>query len=434
MEQLQNEGLKRELGIFDVAINVVNISISSGIFILPALIAAILGSASIVAYILCGLMLLLIALCYAEVGSRITTSGGAYIYIQKSFGSYFGFLANGILWFGVGVLVVAAILNGIADMLSIPFPIFGIWMYRVLFFFIVLGLIAVINIRGVKEGVATVKWLTLIKIIPLLAVVLAGLFNVKTANLQWQYFPTLDKLGEASLILFFGFAGGETVLNISGEMKNPNRTGPLGLVIGVVSVVVFYCLIQIVAQGVLGNALVNNKKAPIAAVANQLFGSWSVTLLVSCAIVAMIGCLNSIALVFPRVLFAGSKDGLLPTFLSTLHKKYETPAWAIIAFTTIAFIMAISGGYKQLIVLVTISSLLLNLGVVIVAIKCRLQPTPANAAAFTLPGGLTIPVAALVIICWFLFHSKANEVIGTGIFIAVLSLIYFFRNLKSFQK
>lgn len=434
MEQLQNEGLKRELGIFDVAINVVNISISSGIFILPALIAAILGSASIVAYILCGLMLLLIALCYAEVGSRITTSGGAYIYIQKAFGSYFGFLANGILWFGVGVLVVAAILNGIADMLSIPFPIFGIWMYRVLFFFIVLGLIAVINIRGVKEGVATVKWLTLIKIIPLLAVVLAGLFNLKTANLQWQYFPTLDKLGEASLILFFGFAGGETVLNISGEMKNPNRTGPLGLVIGVVSVVVFYCLIQIVAQGVLGNALVNNKKAPIAAVANQLFGSWSVTLLVSCAIVAMIGCLNSIALVFPRVLFAGSKDGLLPTFLSTLHKKYETPAWAIIAFTTIAFIMAISGGYKQLIVLVTISSLLLNLGVVIVAIKCRLQSTPANAAAFTLPGGLTIPVAALVSICWFLFHSKANEVIGTGIFIAVLSLIYFFRNLKSFQK
>lgn len=399
MEKLQTEELKRELGIFDVAINVVNISISSGIFILPALIAAILGGASIMAYILFGLMLLLIALCYAEVGSRITASGGAYIYIEKAFGPYLGFIANGILWFGVGVLVVAAILNGTADMLSIPFPILGIWMYRVLFFFIVLGLIAVINIRGVKEGVTTVKWLTLIKILPILAVVLVGLFNLNTANLKWQGLPSLNKLGEASLILFYGFAGGETVLNISGEMKNPNRTGPLGLIIGVVSVVLIYCLIQIVAQGELGSDLVNNKKAPIAAVANVLFGSWSVTLLVSCAIVAMIGCLNSIALVFPRVILAGAKDGLLSIYLSRLHKKHETPAWAIIAFTITAFIMAISGGYKQLIVLVTISSLLLNLGVVIVAIKFRLKVKTGNEAAFTLPGGLAIPVAALLIIC-----------------------------------
>ena len=221
----------------------------------------------------------------------------------------------------MGVLVVAAILNGTADMLSIPFPILGIWMYRVLFFFIVLGLIAVINIRGVKEGVTTVKWLTLIKILPILAVVLVGLFNLNTANLKWQGLPSLNKLGEASLILFYGFAGGETVLNISGEMKNPNRTGPLGLIIGVVSVVLIYCFIQIVAQGVLGSDLVNNKKVPIAAVANVLFGSWSVTLLVSCAIVAMIGCLNSIALVFPRVIFFRCKRRVvINIFIKTSQK------------------------------------------------------------------------------------------------------------------
>lgn len=96
--------------------------------------------------------------------------------------------------------------------------------------------------------------------------------------------------------------------------------------------------------------------------------------------------------------------------------------------------MAISGGYKQLIVLVTISSLLLNLGVVIVAIKFRLKVKTGNEVAFTLPGGLAIPVAALLIICWFLFHSKQIEVIGIAIFIAVLSVIYFCKNLKRFQK
>ena len=129
MENQQNEGLKRELGIFDVATNVVNISISSGIFILPALIAGILGNASIVSYIVCGLMLLLVSLCYAEASSRVTTTGGAYAYIENAFGPYFGFLANAFLWFGVGVMVVAAVINGIADMLSVPFPIFEQWIF-----------------------------------------------------------------------------------------------------------------------------------------------------------------------------------------------------------------------------------------------------------------------------------------------------------------
>ena len=122
MENQESEGLKRELGILDVATNVVNICIASGIFLLPAIIAGILGNLSIVAYILCGIMFLMIALCYAEVGSRITASGGAYIYIEKAFGHYAGFLANTIFWLGTGIFVSAALINGIADILSVAFP------------------------------------------------------------------------------------------------------------------------------------------------------------------------------------------------------------------------------------------------------------------------------------------------------------------------
>jgi len=136
MNTTKSEGLKRELGIFDVAVNVINISIASGIFLLPAIIASILGNASIVAYILCGLMFLLVALCFAELGSRIVTSGGAYAYIEKAFGPYFGFIANTLLWFGSGVLAGAALINGIADMLSVPFPMFSMPLYRGILFLI----------------------------------------------------------------------------------------------------------------------------------------------------------------------------------------------------------------------------------------------------------------------------------------------------------
>ncbi len=423
MKDNQNEGLKRELGVLDVAVNVVNISIASGIFLLPALIAGILGNASIVAYGVCGLMVLLIALCYAEVGSRITTSGGSYAYIEKAFGSYFGFVANGLLWFGTGVLVSAALINGIADMLSVPFPIFSLPIYRGLLFFLLFSFYAFTHIIGIKQGMTIIKAITFIKILPLVLLVIVGLFNLNTANLHWEGFPTFDKLGTASLILFFAFIGGETALNISGEMKNPSRTAPLGLLLGVVSIVVFFSLIQIVAQSTLGTELIQ-QKAPLAAVAGTLFGNWGTQMLIACGVIAIFSSLNSIVLVFSRAMFAGANDGLLPKFLSKVHPKYATPHLTIIAFSLISFLMAFSGGFKQLLVLATISTLFLYVGVALAAIKFRLSRDTAYPASFLSPGGLSIPILTLIVLTWFIFQSKQEEIVALGIFLLILSAIY----------
>ena len=423
MKNNQNEGLKRELGVWDVAINVVNISIASGIFLLPALIAGILGNASIVAYGVCGLMFLLIALCYAEVSSRITTSGGSYAYIEKAFGPYFGFIASGFLWFGTGVLVSAALINGIADMLSVPFPIFSLPIYRGLLFFFLFGFYAFTHIIGIKQGMNIIKAITFIKILPLVLLVIVGLFKLNTANLQWEGFPTVDKLGTASLILFFAFIGGETALNISGEMKNPSRTAPLGLLLGVVCIVIFFSLIQIVAQSTLGADLIQ-QKAPLAAAAGTLLGNWGTQMLIACGVIAIFSSLNSIVLVFSRVMFASANDGLLPQFLSKVHPKYATPHWTIITFSIISFIMAFSGGFKQLLVLATLATLLLYLGVALAAIKFRLSRETAYPASFTLPGGLSIPILTLIVLTWLIFQSKKEEIMAVGIFLFILSMMY----------
>lgn len=423
MENQANEGLKRELGIFDVAINVINISIASGIFLLPAIIAGILGNASILAYVLCGAMFLLVALCYAEAGSRVTTSGGAYAYIETAFGPYFGFLANAFLWFGTGILIAAALVNGIADLLSVPFPIFNLLLYRSLLFVLLFFLLGYANILGVKQSMRVIKASTLIKALPLVLIVIVGLFSLKTSNLQWEGFPPMDKLGTASLILFFAFTGGEMALNTSGEMKNPNRTAPLGLMIGVVSIVIFYSLIQIVAQSTLGTELIN-QKAPLASVAGMLLGNWANTMMIVCAVVAILGSLNSLVLVFSRVVYAGARDGLLPRFLSKVHPKFATPHVALVSFSILALIAAISGGFKQLIILATLSVIFLHMGVALSVIKFRLKPGLTNAGSFNLPGGISIPIIALVALAWFLFQSKPNEVIALAIFVVVLSILY----------
>jgi amino acid transporter len=426
----KNDGLKRELGILDVATNVVNIAIGSGIFLLPALIAGILGNASIVAYVICGIIVLLVALCYAEMGSRITTSGGSYIYIEKAFGPYFGFLAFGFLLFGTGILVSAALINGLADMLSTSFPVFEKPIFRGLLFFILFSFYAFVNIIGVKQGMKVIKLVTFVKILPLVALVIIGVFNVQFANLQWHGFPALENIGAASLVLFFAFIGGETALNVSGEMKNPARTAPLGLLLGIISVVVFYSLIQLVTQGLLGEELIG-QKAPLAAAAGKLFGTWGTQLLVLCGVVAVFSGLNSIVLVYSRVMFAASNNGLLPSVLAKVHTKFATPHLTIISFSLVAFVMALSGGFKQLMILATMSGLFLYVGVALAAIKFRIEKVEKHPASFKLPGGILIPILTLIALSWFILQSNKEKIIGFGIFIIVLSLIFYLKKFIS---
>ena len=418
----QSEGLKRELSVLDVTTNVINITIGSGIFLMPAIIAGMLGSASILAYIVCGCMYMLVALCFAEASSRISTSGGAYAYIEKAFGPYFGTLANALLAIS-GILISAALVNGIADMLSVSFPFFEHLFYRYLLFVICFVLFTYCNIIGIKQGMRVAKATTLLKVLPLVLLVIAGLFKLEINNLHWQGFPSSDKLGNACLLLFFAFFGGETALNVSGEMKNPKRTAPTGLLLGVLSVIVFYSLIQLVPQSTLGSALIS-QKAPLAAVAGKLAGSWGIKILLIGGLISIIGTLYSLVIVVPRVLFAGANDGLLPKFLSKVHPKYATPNWSILTFSGIAFLLAVSGGFRQLVILATISMLLLYVGVALALIKFRISKENKFPASFMLPGGIIIPVLTLIVISWLLSKTTPDEIKAAGTFIAIVSLIY----------
>ena len=165
--QQQEEGLKRVVGVSGVFINVINNTIGSGIFLLPAIVAGIMGNASILAYIACGLLFLLVMLCYAEISSQVTCSGGTYAYIEEAFGPFAGFISNTVFWFGVGVFVTAALVNGMADIFSVPFPVFKIPLYRALLFLVLISFTAIINVRGVKQGMTIIKIVTLIKLIPI---------------------------------------------------------------------------------------------------------------------------------------------------------------------------------------------------------------------------------------------------------------------------
>jgi basic amino acid/polyamine antiporter, APA family len=425
MDNNQNEGLRREIGVLGVAVNAVNGIVGGGIFLLPALVAAALGSAAMLAYLVCGIMLFAVMLCFAEASSRITVTGGAYAYIENAFGPFAGFIANSFFWFGYGIISDAALANGMADIFSSSIPAFSNPVFRGVFFFLMFGGLAYINIRGVKQGMKIIWVGTVLKLFPLLLLIAAGFFKIKFQNLQWEHMPSAQSLGAVCLFLFFAFQGGEVAVNVGGEMKNPKRTAPLGILSGISTVVIFYILIQLVAQGVLGADLQNHKGAPLVAVAQIVLGPWGATLITLGAIVSIFANMSSSPLLFPRVIFAAAEDKLLPKFLSKLHPKFATPYWAIIVYVIFDFIFSVSGGFKELAVISSASILLVYLGVVLATIKLRLRKNADTKGIFKIPGGLSIPVFAAVVIAWLLIHLSKNEGIAVAIFAVSLSAIYF---------
>jgi amino acid transporter len=425
MQKTTGPSLKREIGAISLALNAINLTVGSGIFVLPAIVAANLGPSGFIAYIICGLLVVLIMLCYAEVGSKITTTGGSYAYVEAAFGPLAGFLINTLFWIGFSSLADAAVINAMTDMLSIGFPFFTIMYVRIIFFALIFGLLAWINVRGVKEGARFAATATILKLAPLIILAMIGLFYIIPSNLTITNFPGIKNIGATSLVLFFAFSGTETALCVSGEIKNPQTNIPKGIFIGVAGVLIIYLLLQFVAQGVMGNQLSQYKDAPLVALATHLIGPVGGTLILVTSVVSMFGLISGDILASPRIIFAASKDKLLPEFLGRVHPKFATPYCSIIFYAAVGFVFATTSDFKKLAELASSSVLLIYLGVVLATIKLRFNKTIAAEGSFKVPGGLTVPVLAIITIGWFLSHITVPEMKALAIFFSALTVFYF---------
>jgi amino acid transporter len=284
----------------------------------------------------------------------------------------------------------------------------------------------IVNIRGARQGIRFVEWVTLFKLVPLAAIIIFGITQVKASNLHWEHLPQIKTFGETALVLFYAFAGFETPLSSSGEVENPKRNIPRGILLGGVSVFIVYIIIQLVVQGALGEQIKAFKDAPLAAVADKIIGPAGVTILLVTAIVSSLGVVIGDILASPRLLFAGANDGLFPKFLGLgkVHRKFSTPYVAIIEYGSLIFIFSISGGFKELAILASGSLLLIYLGVVLAMVRMRFKKGESAAQDFKAPGGLTFPIIAALSIVWLLSHLNTKEIAWTAIFVASVMLLY----------
>ncbi|WP_296705714.1 amino acid permease [Algoriphagus sp.] len=422
---MENEtGLKREIGVWGLSANIVNIIVGAGIFVLPAIVAEIIGSSAIIVYLFCGFLIALVMLCFAEAGSKITRSGGGYAYVETAFGPYVGFLAAIFMVTG-SVFSDAAVANALVELVGLAFPVFTDPVNRFLLLFVIFSGLAFLNVVGVKQGIGLVKINTIAKLTPILLLIFFSWKDVSFSNLYWESAPTFQKFGEACLILFFAFQGGDAGLSVGGEIKNPQKTVPKAIFIGILFVLILYVLIQTVAQGVMGSQLPEFNEAPLAAVANVVFGPIGYSFLLVGAGISMFGMLSGEILNMPRVIFGLASDRVIPIDkLAAIHPRFKTPYLAILLYAGLGFTLAALGGFRQLAVIASASMLLVYFGVCLSVIWLR-KKQASQPGDFKIPFGNTVPILSAAIILFFLSNLSGYEKTGLLAFFVALTVIYF---------
>ena len=417
--------LVRALGTWSLAAAIVNVTIGGGIFRAPGSpeLAGRLGAAAPIAYVLCALAMGLIVLCIAEAASRVSLTGGPYAYVEVAFGPFVGYLVGVFLWV-TATAAFAAVTTIFADTAGRVVPTLGGGVGRSALIAAVLLLFALTNIVGVRQGARLNVVAAAIKLVPLLLLIGAGLFTVDQANLRWVDAPTAADVSRASIFLIFVFAGVESALVPSGEVRDPARTVPRALFIAMAGVTVIYLLIQIVAQGVLGPALIGSP-TPLSDAAGRVFGPWGASMLSAGVLLSTLGYLSGMMLAVPRALFAFGRDGFLPRALASVHPRYHTPHVAIGTQAVLVLALALSSGFERLVILANLSVLTVYLACCVASWELRRRDVRAGGTPFRVPGGTVAPVLAIIVITMLLSSITAREWASFGAVAAVAVALYF---------
>lgn len=427
---MSEEKLIRGLGRWDFTAVVVNTIIGAGIFGLPAKVYAAIGSFSLVAFAACALIIALVVLCYAEVSSRFSATGGPYLYAREAFGAGVGFEVGWLYWI-VRVATFAANCNLLITYLG--FFISGAnegWL-RILLVAIVVTVITVVNLVGIRESALMTNVFTVGKLVPLLVFAVVGMFFISPQNFNFDVVPEYGAFSSAVLLLIYAFVGFEASVVLTGETKEPSKTIPFGLIVGLIIVAIFYILIQTVSIGTLPELAKSER--PIADAAAAFMGPLGAAFITVGALISIFGNLNVGVLASTRMLFAMSEQRDLPQVFERTHSKFKTPYVAIIATAVVILIWTIQSSFFTAIAIATITRLIVYATTCFALPIFRGPATSPRPAPFSAPLGVLSSVLSLGLIIWLLTNVDfAKE--GLAIVVAAAIGMFIFAGFRLLRR
>ncbi|HEY7786325.1 MAG TPA: amino acid permease [Pyrinomonadaceae bacterium] len=421
MKKVSEEGLVRGIRQWDLVGVVINSIIGAGIFVVPAKSFGLIGNYSLIAFVVGAFVTLLIILCFAEVGSRFTGTGGPYLYAREAFGPAVGFQVGWMNWIA-RISAFATNCNLLVIYLSFFWPAAGSGIRRALLITGVTLALTTINYLGVRDAAITSNIFTIAKLLPLIFFIGVGLFFITPDSFVLGERPPYGSFSTAVLLLIYAFTGFENASVPAGEIVNPRRNMPFAILIGIAIVTAFYLLIQTVCIGTLPN--LGGTERPLAEAAGMFLGPLGASIIAAGAITSIIGNLNVAILTTPRILFAMATHRELPQSLGEVHSRFRTPHIAILITAGLMLALTLSSSVIYALTVSTIARLLAYAATCVALPKLR-RAKDVQPALVSIPGGVVVSALAVLLTVWLLSNSTLREARDAAIGVVVGLVIYF---------
>ncbi|HEY6283306.1 MAG TPA: APC family permease, partial [Nitrososphaerales archaeon] len=403
---------------------VVGAIIGSDIYIASALTASLVGPFSVILWVVAGLMAIVLAMIFAYSAYYVPKVGGPFAYVSTAFNDFYGFLAGWSMW--------------IAEVISLP--VFAITFVNYLGYFMTLDLpaqlavkalflfgLTAVNIFGVRAAGRVNDVLTFIKLSPLLLLVIVGLgsFAVNPGFVS-NYTPfttpnSFGNIGTAIVLIFWAYVGFEMGTLPADEVKDPSKTIPRAILMGMAIVALFYISTNFIIFGAVSAAKLAQTAVPLVVVGAALFGVFGGALMSVGALFSVSGSDESGILGTARLSYALSIDGLFPKAFAKVHKKYRTPYIALIVQGVIAFALSIFSGLSNL-----ISFSVLNLAFSFLMVSVSFIFLKKRKEAKLL-GQSVLPWLGIAV-CLFLLYSTSlqDKLVGSIVILAGIPIYVYF--------
>lgn len=367
--QAQSVELKRKLGLSAVIALGVGTTVGSGIFSSLSEVAAAAGSSLflVLAFLIGGILQVPANFCYAELASAFLEDGGQYVYFKEAGSRPLAFLCGWISFWATDPPSISIMALAIANYLGFFIPVHGIVLRLIATAFVLFFMM--MHLRSVEGGGKFQAIITALKIIPFILIIGIGIFFIK-GDLFMSAAPLAGAAatgGFAALMAgvsatTWSFDGMAAPCYMSGEIKDPEKNLPKGLILTAVTVLGLYVALTVVASGLLSVDELASSEAPIALLASKIpgIGNYAGTIIAVMAVIVVIGSLSSCVMYQPRIEYAMAKDGLFFKSFAKVHPQYETPYFSIIVQCAVAIVLIFATSLSDLLGYFTLVGLLKN--------------------------------------------------------------------------
>lgn len=419
---LRSEPLARQLSAVGVWLLVINGIIGAGIFGLPADAARLAGSFSPWVFVICAALMLPVMLSFAELASHFDGTGGPVRYAGSVFGRCAGFQAG---W----AFYIARLTAFSANAVLLVSAIGYFWPgaedpgVRLALLLTVCAGLTTITVIGTRDAMGSLGVLTLLKFVPLVALVAYGLVRMPADMLQRVLVPPAPgtSLGAVVLLVFYAFVGFESGLVPAGEARNPRRDMPRALFWAIGVVAILYFGLQTVSLAVLPGLA--STKRPLVEVSGELFGPIGAFAMMAGMAASVGGNLAGALFSTPRITYALALDGSLPSWFARVSARFGTPGVSIVIFGVTAFVLAAGGSFVWLAGLSVLTRVLIYVGC-IAALPTLRRRAAGEPGVLRLPGGLFIPGIAVLVCVALLTQVKPLDYLATALMLGVGSVLY----------